>query len=114
MSYLKIGENLYPASFRFRSMDNSWNNRGSVEITVEMTYEQAMGIFRDGLEWSRMDYSRPVADADGNVPEPEEIVTDYSELCVAGPVTDHRNGTITVKMGKLLGDEALAIILGEG
>ena len=109
--YLKIGENLYPASFRPRGMDNSWDNRESMEITVDMTYAQAMEIFQDGLEWSRMRYSKPFADADGNLPEPEEIVTDYSELCVAGPVTDHRNGTITVKMGRMTDSEILAELL---
>ena len=111
MSYLKIGEDLYPATIRLVPIDGSWNNRTSAQITVAMAYEQAMGIFQNGLEWSRMDYSKPLADADGNVPEPEEIVTDFSELHVAGPVTNNRDGTITAKMGRMTDGEILAELL---
>lgn len=111
MSYLRIGEHTYPAAFRFRNADNNWNNRESAEITVAMSYEDAMTLFQDGTEWSRVDHTSPLADADGNVPEPEEIVTDYSALCVAGPVTDHRDGTITVKMGRMTDGEILAELL---
>ena len=36
---------------------------------------------------------------DGGGTEPEQE-WDNADYCVAGPITDHRDGTLTVKMGK--------------
>lgn len=102
MTYLKIKDTLYPATFRGRVQDTDWNNRASMAITLETDYETASGLFVDDLEWSL------VQQFDGEEP----VITDYSEYCVAGAITDNRNGTLTVKMGKLLDSEALAIITG--
>ena len=41
MTYLKINDTLYPASFRQRAQDSDWNNRGSMAITVNMSHDQA-------------------------------------------------------------------------
>ena len=44
-------------------------------------------------------------------PDPAEF--DNSDFCVAGDVTDHRDGTVTVKMGKLTAlEETLLMIYG--
>ena len=111
-TYLKINDTLYPATFRGRTVDSDWNGRNSIAVTLEMTYAEAAEVFVDGLEWSLVQQHGAYADADGNPVTPDPVVTDYSDYCVAGPITDNRNGTVTVKMGKLTDAEALAIILG--
>lgn len=103
MTYLKINDTLYPAEIRGRVQDRDWNNRESLAVTLEMTYEEAMVLFVDELVWGHV-YE------DGETGETTEY--DDSDYSVAGPVTDNRNGTVTVKMGKLLDSEALAILLG--
>ena len=113
MTYLKINDTLYPAYFRGRVQDNDWGGRSSFAATLIMTYEQAVEIFVDDLAWSLVQQGEAIADADGNPVMPESVETDYSEYCIAGPITDNRDGTVTVKLGKLLDAEALAIITGE-
>lgn len=110
-TYLKINDVLYPATFRGRTVDNEWNGRDSIAITLEMTYAQAAEIFVDNLEWSLVQHFDAYTDADGKVVTPDPEETDYSDYCVAGSITDNRNGTITAKMGKLTDAEALAELM---
>ena len=102
MVYLKINDTLYPASFRQRVQDTDWLGRGSMAITVSMSYEQAVGIFVNGLRWQHVQQT-----------EDEPIITDYSEYEMAGPITDNRDGTITVKMGKALSQECNTVLTGD-
>lgn len=105
-TYLKIKDGLYPAVFRGRMQDQDWNGRNSIAATLDMTYAQAAEIFTDGLEWSLVQHMEAY---ENFVPGPVE--TDYSDYCVAGPITDNRNGTVTVKMGKITAEEALAELM---
>lgn len=101
MTYIKINDTRYPASIRGYTKDREWDDRESKAITLEMTYEEAMNLFVDDLDWS-------IIYEDGENTE----VYDNSEFSVAGSVTDNRNGTVTVKMGKPTDAELLAIIMG--
>lgn len=101
MTYLKINDTRYPATFRGYTKDKDWDDRASKAITVEMTYEDAMNTFVDDLEWA-------IVYEDGETTE----VYDNSEYSVAGPVTDNRDGTVTAKMGKLLAEKIVAILTG--
>ena len=101
MTYLKIKDTQIPAVFRGYTKDRDWNDRESTAITLAMTYEEAMDTFVDDLEWA-------LVYEDGEITE----VYDNSEFSVAGSVTDNRDGTVTVKMGKLTAEEALAILTG--
>ena len=112
MTYLKINDTLFPAFFRGRVQDNEWGGRASMAATLTMDYATASEIFVDDLAWSLVQQGEAIADADGNPVMPEPVETDYSDYCVAGSITDNRDGTITAKMGKLLDAEALAIIMG--
>lgn len=123
MTYIKINETLYPATVSGRVADKDWDNRASKAITLEMDYATAIALFVDGLAWSIIQQNevpvyqvdedgRAVLDENGNPiqtgTEMQENEFDNSEYDVAGPITDHRNGTITAKMGKITDAEALA------
>lgn len=101
MTYVKINDTLYPAFISGRNEDREWDNRESKAITLEMSYADAMALFVDDLEWEI-------------VYEDEETTETYdnSEFSAAGSVTDNRNGTVTVKVGKPTSDELLAILMG--
>lgn len=112
MIQVKINNNLYPASVLGKVMDMEWDKRESKAITLEMDYETAMATFVDGLAWSILCDSEPFINDNG-----EEVVNteefDNSDFCVAGDITDHRDGTVTVKMGKFTElEEAYILILG--
>ena len=128
MTYVKINETLYPATVSGKMADREWDNRESKAITLEMDYETASALFVDGAEWSiveqhevptyQVDESGEyVLDENGKRiqtgTEIKETEFDNSEFILAGDITDHRDGTMTVKMGKLTDlEEAYEILLG--
>ena len=128
MIYFKANNTEYPASIAGKVADRDWGGRESKAVTLEMTHAAAAQLFVDGLSWSIVQRDTvPVYDTDGNpTGETEEQMQEWdnSEYCVAGPITDNRDGTITAKMGKkteveLLretsadAEQAAKILLGE-
>lgn len=128
MTFIKINENLYSATISGTLSDKDWDNRASKSITLKMSYDEAIKTFTDGLVWSIINRTlvpayeidengNRVLDENGNpIPtgtETQESEFDNSEYTLAGDITDHRDGTITVKMGKLTDlEQAYEIILG--
>ena len=110
MIHIKINETLYPATVSGRVADKDWDNRASKSITLEMDYATASAVFVDGLAWSIVQ-SEEIETENGV--ETTETEFDNSEYSIAGDITDHRDGRITVKMGKLTDlEEAYEIMLG--
>lgn len=104
MIYFKANNTEYPASIAGKVTDRDWGGRESKAVTLEMTHAAAVQLFVDGLSWSIVQRDTvPVYDTDGNpTGETTEQVQEWdnSDYCVAGPITDNRDGTITAKMGK--------------
>lgn len=106
MIFVKINNTLYPATVSGRLADGNWDDRASKSITLEMDYATAIKLFVNGLAWSIVEQN----EVDG---ETHETEFDNSEYNLAGDITDHRNGTITAKMGKLTDlEEAYEIMFG--
>lgn len=87
-----------------RPSDSAWGGRESKAITYAATYQEAIDLFTEGVSWSVV----YVNEEDGT-----ETETDMSAFAMAGPVTDNRNGTVTVKMGRYLDTELMTLSLGE-
>ena len=118
---VKINDVKYPASITGRLNDENWDDRASKAITVEMAYEDALNTFVNDIQWSIVqDVEERVEKRDENgdvmVDENKEVIFetivveelyDNSEYCLAGDITDHRNGKVTVKMGKPTAEEQL-------
>lgn len=112
MTYIKINDVQYTATVSGVLGDRTWNGRDTKSITLEMTHEAANTLFVDDLAWSIVYQADSYVDAvtkETVVPEPVEY--DNSEYCVAGPITDNRDGTVTVKMGKRTDGEMLAELM---
>lgn len=111
MTQVKINGQTYDATISGTSRDTAWGNRESKSITLAMDYATAMATFVDDVPWSIL-YQGP----DYYDPETQQMVTppvkeyDNSDYCLAGDVTDHRDGTITVKMGKPTAEELYNIL----
>lgn len=101
MFYFKANNTEYPASIAGKVLDREWDNRESKAVTLEMTYAEASQLFVDGLSWSIVQRDT----ADGETAEQE---WDNSDYCVAGSITDNRDGTVTAKMGKKTASDVLA------
>lgn len=98
MTYVKINGTTYPAVINGKHIDREWNDRESKTITLEMAYADAIALFVDGLAWSiLMDVEKE--QEDGSIVTVQEEY-DNSEYSMAGSITDNRDGTLSVKMGK--------------
>ena len=93
---------------------------------MSATVEEAKAAFADGAQYAQV-WDSVVTDVDGDGNEVETVVEerrDLSEWSFAGEIVDHRDGTVTVLMGKPTEVErlqrtvdeqsaALAILFGE-
>lgn len=98
MTYIKILNKQIESSINGRMRDSEWDNRESKTITCAMTYAEAVETFVNEVAWSI------IYQEDSNT---DPVEYDNSDYCVAGPITDNRNGTVSVKMGKLTDIEIL-------
>ena len=94
----------YPAEISGVLQNPKWDRRDTKSITLEMTHDQAVGLFVDGLAWSiKQVNTYPVFDDKGQPTGETTTETqtfDNSDYCVAGSITDNRDGTVTCMMGK--------------
>lgn len=112
MTQVKINGQTYDATISGTSRDTAWGSRESKSITLAMDYATAMETFVDDVEWSILYQPPEYIDPDTQEtvkPDIEEY--DNSDYCVAGPVTDNRDGTVTVKMGKPTAEELNQILM---
>lgn len=104
MIYVKINGTEYPATVNGKLVDRDWDNRDSKAITLELDYTTAMSLFVDNLAWSIVQRDTYPEYDENNQPTGktvEQVQEFYnSDYCIAGPITDNRNGTITAKMGR--------------
>lgn len=116
MIFVKINETLYPAEINGSMQDKDWDNRESKAITLEMDYATAIKLFVDGLVWSIVQQEEvPVYNENNEIINIEIQETEFgnSDYNLAGDITDHRDGRVTVKMGKLTDlEEAYELLLG--
>lgn len=111
MIYFKANGTEHPASIDGKLVDRDWGNRESKAVTLTATYAQAAQLFVNGLHWYIVERDTvPVYDESGQpTGETKESVQEWdnSDYCVAGPITDNRDGTCTCKMGKKTETELL-------
>lgn len=123
MIYVKVNETLYPATIDGQMQDYTWDNRESKTITMQGVYDEIVGLFGDNTPWSivmkeevqqRNDDGSLVLDKAGNpVMEEQTSEWDNSEFSMSGPITDNRDGTVSIKMGKPTDlEDAMELLLG--
>ena len=96
-TFIKINSINYPAEIYGHVRDRDWDNRESKVIILSLTIEEALALFTDNVQWSIV-YGIQVIPQD--------------DFIIAGPITDNRNGTVTVKMGKATATEVSNVITG--
>ena len=102
--YIKVNNTEYPAEINGNPKDRSWDGRDTKTITLTMTTTEVAALLPNNTPW-RIVLRETVdkLDNDGNpTGETEERVQEYdnSEYSLAGDITDHRDGTVSIKMGK--------------
>lgn len=102
--YVKVNNTEYPATVTGDRADRSWDNRDTKTIHLTMTHDQVAALLPDNTPWSIVQRETvDVLDEQGQpTGETKEVVNEYdnSEYSLAGDITDHRDGTVSIKMGK--------------
>lgn len=103
-TYIKVNNTEYPAEIDGNPKDHSWAGRDTKTITLTMTHAEAAALLPDNTPWSIVQREMvDVLDEQGQpTGETKEVVNEYdnSEYSIAGDLTDHRDGTVSIKMGK--------------
>ena len=97
-TYIKINSINYPAEIYGHVRDRDWDNRESKVIVLALTIQEALALFTDNVQWAIV-YGTQVIPQD--------------DFIIAGPITDNRDGTISVRMGKPTAAEVSSVITGE-
>lgn len=102
--YIKVNNTEYLATITGILKDREWGEREVKSIRLTMTATDAAALLPDNTPWSIVQRDTvPKYDSDGQpTGETEEIVNelDNSMYSLSGAITDHRDGTVSIKMGK--------------
>ena len=102
--HIKVNNTEYPATVNGNRTDRNWNGRDTKTIYLTMSYDAVAALLPNNTPWSIV--QRETVDKLDNDGQPtgetEEVVNEYdnSEYSLSGAITDHRDGTVSVKMGK--------------
>jgi hypothetical protein len=103
-TYIKVNNTEYPATVNGNRTDRAWDGRDTKTIYLTMTHDAAAALLPDNTPWSIVQRETVnKLDNDGNpTGETEEVVNEWnnSEYSLSGAITDHRDGTVSIKMGK--------------
>lgn len=102
--YVKVNNTEYPATVNGNLVDRNWNGRDTKTIYLTMSYDAVAALLPDNSPWSIIQRDTvDVLDEQGKpTGETKEVVNEYdnSAYSIAGDITDHRDGTVSIKMGK--------------
>lgn len=102
--YVKVNNTEYPATVNGNRTDRSWDGRDTKTIYLTMSHDAVAALLPDNTPWSIVQRDMvDVLDEQGKpTGETKEVVNEYdnSEYSLAGDITDHRDGTVSIKMGK--------------
>lgn len=102
--FIKVNGQEYPATLIYNYKDRNWDMRETQTVHLTMPYAQAAALLTTGTPWFNVfREQKDVLDENGMLTgQTEEVVTeeDMSAYSLAGEITDHRDGTVNVKMGK--------------
>ena len=102
--YIKVNNTEYPAEINGNPKDRSWGERDTKTITLTMTTTEVAALLPDNTPWSIVQRETVnKLDNDGNpTGETKEVINEWdnSMYSLSGAITDHRDGTVSIKMGK--------------
>ena len=102
--YIKVNNTEYPATVNGNRTDRAWDGRDTKTIYLTMSHDAVAALLPDNTPWSIVQRETvDVLDEQGKpTGEVREVVNEYdnSAYSIAGDITDHRDGTVSIKMGK--------------
>lgn len=103
-TYIKVNNTEYPAEINGNPKDRAWGDRDTKTIALTMTAAEVAALLPDNTPWSIVQRETvDVLDENGMLTgQTEEVVSEWdnSEYSLSGAIIDHRDGTVSIKMGK--------------
>ncbi len=102
--FIKVGGQEYPATLIYNYKDRNWDMRETQTVHLTMSHDEVAALLPDNTPWSIVQReTKDVLDEQGQpTGETKEVVNEYdnSAYSLSGDITDHRDGTVSIKMGK--------------
>lgn len=102
--FLKVNGQEHPVTHISKYQDGEWGGRSTQTLYLTMSHDEAAALLPDNTPWSIVQRDMvDVLDEQGKpTGESKEVVNEWdnSEYSLAGDITDHRDGTVSIKMGK--------------
>ena len=115
--FIKVDGQEYPVTHIYNYKDRNWDMRETQTIYLTMTHDEAAALLPSGTPWSiAQRETQDVLDEQGQpTGETKEVATeeDMSAYSLAGEITDYRDGSVSIKMGKPTEAETLRAQLSE-
>ncbi len=103
MKLLINGNNIYDSLDHYSYEDDTnWEHRETIYIVVNMSLETALSLFVDNVSWGGY-----YTEIDDETQEERSQFIDFSDYCIAGPITVNRDNTLIVSMAKKTAAEKL-------
>ena len=98
-TYLKANNTETPCEAAEHYRDSAWG-RPTCTVTIKASAAEVAALLPDGAAWSLIE-REDVLDENG-MPTGQTVdhERDMSEYSLSGDITDHRDGTVSIKMGK--------------
>ena len=115
--YIKVNSTEYPAEVTYSGTDYEWGGRDTKTVRLHTTSAEAAALLPDNTPWTIVQRETVPVMGESGAPtgrtEERTEEWDNSEYCVSGAITDHRDGTVSIKMGKVTEAEMLRAQLAD-
>lgn len=96
---LKANNTETPCEAAEHYRDSAWG-RPTCTVTIKASAAEIAALLPDGAPWSLIEREDALDESGAPTGQTVDHERDMSEYSLSGDITDHRNGTVSIKMGK--------------
>ena len=90
----------YPATTIYNYRDLSWDDRQTQTLYLNLPYAEIAALLPNNAPWSLIEREDVLDENGAPTGQTVDHERDMSEYSLSGDITDHRDGTVSIKMGK--------------
>lgn len=98
-TYLKANNTETPCEAAEHYRDSAWG-RPTCTVTIKASAEEIAALLPNNALWSLIEREDALDDSGSPTGQTVDHERDMSEYSLSGDITDHRDGTVSIKMGK--------------
>lgn len=98
-TYLKENNTETPCEAAEHYRDSAWG-RPTCTVTIKGSAAEIAALLPDGAPWSLIEREDVLDESGAPTGQTVDHERDMSEYSLSGDITDHRDGTVSIKMGK--------------